>query len=83
MSTIVYSKRMFFSSLSSLYYLETLYFSVSFVKSSHWGVEENGCWTGVLGMLQRYDVDFMAQEMFMTIERSEVAHFLTPYRLTK
>lgn len=48
----------------------------------HWGYKENGSWYGVFGMLQKYEVDLFAGDVLMTLERLEIANYLTPFVLS-
>lgn len=42
------------------------------------GVKKNGSFTGAVGLIERNEVDFLAMESAMTLERSEVTNSLMP-----
>ncbi len=56
-------------------------FSIDWVFDPIAGVQDrNGSWNGLVGMLQRGEVDFSAGTLAVTLERSEVVTFLPAYR---
>ncbi|XP_067660212.1 probable glutamate receptor [Haliotis asinina] len=59
---------------------ENLNFSYKIIppKESIWGKNENGSWTGVLGMLQRREADLSADHITIHADRYSVADFIMP-----
>ncbi|GFQ78990.1 glutamate receptor ionotropic, delta-1 [Trichonephila clavata] len=47
-----------------------------------WGrIDENGNWTGLMGMVHRKEVDFALSTLTITEDRMEAVHFTTPYTI--
>lgn len=52
-------------------------------RSVVFGAEENYGWTGVMGMMQRYEIDLIAGHTVMTPSRTAVGHSLTPFLVSR
>lgn len=42
---------------------------------------ENGSWTGLIGMLNRSEIDLAMVNLFMSDKRNEAVHFAYPFNL--
>ncbi|XP_067672268.1 glutamate receptor U1-like [Haliotis asinina] len=74
----------YYSGISGLYidYLSVRFnFSYKYIEPADglWGtMEENGSWTGIVGMLQRQEADLCSVPYAMSIERAKVMEFTYP-----
>ncbi|KAJ8681897.1 hypothetical protein QAD02_017689 [Eretmocerus hayati] len=63
---------------------ENLNCSITYAESQSWGSkQEDGTWTGIIGMLVRKEIDLAAAELLMTSDRLDAVLFTTPVFSTK
>nr|CAD7423048.1 unnamed protein product [Timema monikensis] len=58
------------------YLAASMNFSLIVVYSNSYGWQTNGSFDGLMGLLQRFEVDITASGIFMRLDRMEVSHFV-------
>lgn len=56
-----------------------LIYRLSFNIANNWGHNKNGSWDGMIGMLQRREIDIGGTGMFMLTERISVLEYIQLY----
>lgn len=63
---------------------EVMHFSLQGVSTNMGGaLLPNGTWTGVIGMLNRSEIDISSALLFLDEKRNEAAHFVYPYDISE
>ena len=79
---IYFREQDYFYSQLSLLVLEALHCSYQISYSNSGGkLLENGSWTGLIGLLNRSEIDLVIDGLVMTEDRNEAVHFAYPFTI--